>query len=302
MPIPTLPTEEEIDNKSGTKLPNGLLMYIIMVAIALVASFGINYYVGVSKAGITKFQTDTTAKVDSLSSDIRASTSSIKLALDSIPTTVDTKVTTALSSITSRMNTLESDIKIAKDNAVTATNNSANAVTQVGLVNKSITDVTNQIALLKTDISDLETAVGNNTALTALTTRITALETQLSTARSDISTLQNQYSLTTIVINTGALNYNIVSGVAMSVPVSITNSGTTNINVPMKLVLTTGGAVVVSTAIMDRPYTVTISGTTITYNVVIFVGANSTVSLNQSATVSYTGTSPNTWSAVWSKQ
>lgn len=301
-PRPQVPKGEPlemIDGKKGDFNPSGgNMIYIWIVVIALVASFGVNYMFGVSKSGVEKFQADTKASVDSLASDIKASKDSIKMALDGVPTTVSAKVEVSLGSISARLNTMEADIKAMKDSVASVVKDSSGFTTKL---DANIGNLTTQINSLKTDVSTLKTSVGS-IDLTSLTTKTTSLEAQLVTIKNDVATLQNQYSLTTIAINTGSIAYPLTTGIALNIPVSVTNTGLTNISVPLKLVLTTGGTVVVSSATMDRVSTVNITGTTITYYVIITVPASSTITMNQLVTITYTGTSPNTWTAVWSKQ
>jgi outer membrane murein-binding lipoprotein Lpp len=178
---PVIPKGEQIDNEptggGGFKLPGGMLSYAIaVVVISLIVSFGVNYFIGVSKTEVNKFITDTQAQVDAMSADLRASRDSIKTGLDSIPTIVDSKVTSAVSSISSRVSTMETDVS-ALENSVVKINNALPDSTRI---RSDIDSLFSQLNTIKSDISGLKTSVGSlasTSKVDDLTKNYTALKT-----------------------------------------------------------------------------------------------------------------------------
>lgn len=306
--IPSGGIEIEEDKKGGMKMPSGSMMgYIIMAVIAIVASFAVNYFFAVPKTGIESFKTEVNAKVDALSSDLRASTSSIKTNLEStIPNSIDTKINSALNNVQTRLNTVEGQITTAKDNSTTAVTNASQAMVLLNSIQGDIETIQADIASHKIAIQALQ-PTGNvtlstlNTSLTEALAKITILESKVTNLQSTVTYLQTQSLLASITINTTSANYSLATGVVNNVPLSLTNSSDSSINIPMKFVMTTSGSVVITGVAMTNA-TVSVSGTTVTCYITITVPANSTLSSSIPTAISYTGTSPNTWTGVWSKQ
>jgi archaellum component FlaC len=147
----------EEGKSGGMKLPSGIAIYIVMVIVALVASFSINLFFGVSKSGLDKQVAEITASVDATKSDIRAIKDSVTTATNNIPTTIQTQITSQLSTYTSKLTTLEATIETIKSQSNTATSQSNNAISQLADLNKQIAD-------LKASIVSMETSIKNLTA------------------------------------------------------------------------------------------------------------------------------------------
>lgn len=302
---PQVPRGEPLEiaeEKSGIKMSGSTMTYIIMAVIAVVAAFAVNYLFGVSKTGVEQFQKDTTAVVESLQSDLKASTSTIKLGLDGIPAAVNTKVDASMSSITSRLSTLETDVKRI-DNNITSVTKDVSSKSESAIA--SVSGLLGQVDAIKLSIKDLQAAVAkadSTTTIAGINTKLSSLETQAATLKKDLTVLQNQYNLIAVTINSAPANFSIATGTTVAIPLSITNSGATTLTVPIKLVLTTANAVTVTSAASLSAATTNISGTTITFTYNVDVGAGYTVIANVPVAVNFTGTSPNTWTAIWSKQ
>lgn len=298
----------EEDKKGGMKIPSGSMMgYVIVAIIAIVASFGVTYFFGVSKSGVQTFQSEVNAKIDALSSDLRASTSSIKTNLEStIPNSIDTKINSALNNVQTRLNTVEGQITTAKDNSTTAVTNASQAMVLLNSIQDDIETIQADIASHKVAIQALQ-PTGNvtlttlNTSLTEASAKITVLESKVTSLQATVTYLQTQALLASITINTASANYSLATGVVNNIPLSLTNSSDVSISVPVKFVMTTSGSVIITGAAMTGA-SVSVSGTTVTYYITVTVPANSTLSSSIPTAISYTGTSPNTWTGVWSKQ
>jgi len=118
----------------------------------------------------------------------------------------------------------------------------------------------------------------------------------------DIAGSSSGGSSVTVVSN--ANQYNITNGATTYVPLTVVNNSNSTVTVPVKLVLTTATpGIYVSTAGMSGVSSSAINGATVTFYTTATVGANSSLTFSQIYIVlNYTGTSPNTWTAIWSKQ
>lgn len=97
--------------------------------------------------------------------------------------------------------------------------------------------------------------------------------------------------------------YSIASRAIVYTPLTVTNNGNTAITLPVKLVLTVPSGITVNTAGMSGISSSSISGSRVTFYTTAYVPANSSLTFSQVYVVlNYTGTSSNTWTAVWSKQ
>ena len=178
---PVIPKGESVDNEptggGGFKLQGNMLLYAVAVAvISLIMSFGVNYFIGVSKTEVNKFITDTQAQVDAMSADLRESTGSVRNALDSLPSTIDSKVTSSVSALSSRLSTMEVDVA-ALENSVVKLNN---ALPDSNRMRSDIDSLSAQLNTIKSDISILKTSVGSMATVSKvddLTKNYTALKT-----------------------------------------------------------------------------------------------------------------------------
>lgn len=239
-PRPQLTRDIEIDDtpKNGAKLSGSMMGYVVMVVIALVVSFAIVYFFGVSKAGVETFKTETTAKIDSMSSDLRASTSSIKTGLDSITGLVDKKVTDSVSSINSRMSDLETANASIKDQSNTATSQANQAINKTGTLEKSLADLQSSIK----SVTDLQGS-------------ITTLNTWYQTLKTNYDTLNSNYNVLKTNYDSLKTNYD-----ALKAQVDAINTTTTPTTTP------TGITLVVSNPSLPLTF---VSGYTNTVNITI---------------------------------
>lgn len=290
------------EKTGGMKLPSGYTIYVVMLVIALVASFGINYVLGVSKAELSDYKKTTTASIESMASDLNASKSSLDRGIKDIPTAIDTKVATAISTVTARLTAVETDAKTAKENSLSAVNQAGKSTSDISSINKMISELQTQINSVKSDITAIKTSLGNNTDVTSIQAALTTATNRIATLEAQVTTLNNQYALASITVNTASAVYSVTSGVVTSIPLSLTNSSDKAITVPMKFTMTTANAVVVSAVAMTSSSLATYSGTTVVFEINVYVGANSSVLANIPIAISYTGTSPNNWTGVWSKK
>ena len=220
-------TEEE--NKGGMKLPSGgIVLYIVMAAIAIFASLGVNYFVGVSKSGLDSKVTEMNATIDAMKSDLRASKDSITTALNGLSGTVDSKVNSSVSSLTSRINTLESTVSDNKNQAT-------NAVNQVSNLASTITTLQNSIKSLTDTITTLQsTANSNKSDITTLKSQVTVLitlteaqKTQIADLTTKVNTLTGGGTTITPTTQTG-----LTASVVSTNPMPLIN-GTNTVNVSL---------------------------------------------------------------------
>ena len=279
---------------------SGMMFYAKIVIIALIISFLVVEFVGVTPLNKSIKIINNAAQLASTNAN------NAKSEADTNTASITT-IKTDISNIGGQINTLTASVTQLQNQLSGATTSSSSALQkvndlsiQITTINKNIADL--QTALGNANISQLQTGLtADQTAVASLQTTITALQNKLTTDEANIVILQKQTNLASITINTASENVSISNNVVTPISLSLTNSGTSDQTVPLTLTLTTSGSVSGITASMDRANTITVSGTTITYHVNIAVGANSTVNPNQSVTLVYTGTSPNSWTAVWSK-
>lgn len=312
MDAPTPPIIEEesngVESHSKFKLPTfDYMTYAIMAVIALLASFGVNYFVG-NTFEIDKKIVEQATAINTINAEIRSYKDMVVTAVDKIPKTIDEEVSISLASLSNKVDNLLSAVDEAKNNSLTASNQASSAVSKATTASDSITSINTQVSSIKADISALQDDIeslqnsDSNVSLATLQNSINSISSKVTALESQVVTLNNQYVLMAININTVALTYSIPNNAIVVIPVSITNTSDSNVNVPIKLVLTTSGTVTVSSIVSLNSTSFNISGTTVTIYYNMYVGANSSVTNNVPVKITYTGTSPNTWTATWSKQ
>jgi len=150
--VGALDTDEE---KPKFNYTSGFMVYVIMLVIAAIASFGVNYGMGLSNnAKLVTMQ----SSLDGMQSDLRASKDSIKLALDTLPDKIDAATQGKLDSIDARLNEIDADVKAALDNSLTATNESSSALNKVEMDKINIVNLAGQIEALQKEIKELREA------------------------------------------------------------------------------------------------------------------------------------------------
>lgn len=287
--------EKPVSNKK-LKIPSiGGGMFPILVSVGLIILLYV--YSGnifVSKTDNTKNITDVLKAVDANASDIRAISDSVNSAVRDIPATITNQVNSSFNTYSSRLATMEASIKALENLNITG------SLAGVSVLTKDISDIKASIVALQTQLGEKGTT-SVSVALANASTKITALEAQVKALQTSVTALQTSTAISTITIGTAPIIYAVTTAVAINMPLFLTNTGT-GVTVPVKLVLTTAGTITAITPTMDRLSTASVSGTTITFFLNLDVGANSTVTFNQNITLVYTGTSPNSWTATWSKQ
>jgi chaperonin cofactor prefoldin len=274
---------------------------LISIAVTLII-LGLMSVVGkgglfVNKSDFTKNMTTIVGALDNTVAIAQKAQTDVATAIQSIPNTVSSQVSTAVTQKTSEWESKLSALSARVTTAETSSQTNAS----------KIADLT---AKLKSDMDSLTSQFNSQTATlatkdTELATKNTELATKITALEARITALENQAVTTSVTVTSTVQNLSIVNGVSIGTPLTITNSGVTNVTVPVKLVVTAPSGVTspITSTTMTGTYTSSISGLIVTYYTTAYVPANSTVTFSGiSIVVNYTGTPSTTWTAQWSKQ
>ena len=184
----------------GMKMPSGgIILYVIVAVIAIIAAFGVNYMFGVSKSGMDTQTKATSAALAAMQSDLKASKDSINAAIAGINPAVTKQVSDGLKSLNDQITKLQSSV----DNA---SNSSQSANNQVANLGKTVADWQSQLATIKTDVATLKSSTADadlKTSLNAVSDRILSLETKVTSLNTQVTVLMNPPTTTTTTVANG---------------------------------------------------------------------------------------------------
>jgi len=274
---------------------------LLISALVTVLVLGVMSYAGkggffVNKTDFTKNMGDIVSALDSTSAIAQAAKSNVDTAIQSIPGQVSSQVTqktsdweSRLSQISSRLSTLES-----------STQSNTNKINEVS------SQLNTEISKLKAEFQDTQEELesSNEEFTTEINGKLSEMSANITALLARIQTLENQAVVSAVTVSDVISQYAIASGVAINTPLTIANSGVSDVTIPVKLVITApSGVTSISSAAITGTYTSTTNGLVVTYLISVTVPANSTITFGGiKSTIVYTGTPSTTFSAQWSKQ
>ncbi len=284
---PPLPKRKKFVDIQGNFIP----MVAVSLAVALLVVLGIGMFGGgtlATKADLVGNMTNMTASVDAIQTGLVGTKQEVAVALQGIPGSIVTQVSSGVAQATSQwssqLSSLSDKVTVLEGKYQTQGN--------------SITALVSKDTTLEASVAELKATID------AYNSKVGELERDVYTLSKQVSLLQSQYYLSNVIINSVAVSYSLANGISQLMPLSISNTGNTNMSVPVKLTLTTSSlGIVVGSAFMNAGMpNVSANGSTVVFSMTIDVPALSTLVINPSVTLNYTGSSPNTWMATWSKQ
>jgi TolA-binding protein len=191
----------------------GITQYIIMLVLALIVSYVMTSYIGVSKGDFTKNFQEVTASVNTVKAEIKASQDAVTSAVNNLPNTVTTQVNNAIGQFNSRItavegtannanqqvSTIAGKIDTANSNITTLTNNINTLANSVTEASNKIADVSAKLATANSGIDALKAQLTSDEA------RIKVLEDKLAGTGSGggTSSIPEPFTYTTLITNDG---------------------------------------------------------------------------------------------------
>ncbi len=298
---PTIKAPTSSGRKFNMNLGGGTGKTLIISVVVTLVVLGLMSVVGkgglfVNKSDFTSNMANVVTALDGTAKIATKAQTDVATAIQSIPETVSNQVDTKVSQQVSQINTKITEL----NQKITEANSSSQAASTK--VNELTTKLNSDIASLTARFNTETTSLTAKN--TELATKLANLETTIKSLETRLIAIENQAVAASVVVNENVAQYGIMNGVAVYVPLSVTNSGSTDVVVPVKLVLTTASSnITVSSATMSGTYTVVVSGSMVTFTTTVSVPTNSSISFNGIwVKLVYSGISPNTWSAQWSKE